>query len=717
MIDRRSILFLAFIMTVIVIFVGGVTTVLLYNTALDQSRNRLIEIVDARARLIESIASWNQKHFVGVMGHSQNISDTATYEQIEDAHKNYKGFGQTGEFTMARRQQQNILFVLPVRHFDFDKPLPVPFDSDLAEPMRRALSGLSGTIIAKDYRGVDVLAAYQRVRALNLGLVVKLDLAEIRAPFVKAGMSALVVAFIAIAIGTLLFFEFSNPVIEKIRRSEARFKDFTAATADRFWETDTDHRYVFFSPPSVNLTAPVGSLLGRRPWEPMERHADSGSWLDLIAIMNDHKPYRDYRYSWKFNDGSKLNIKMSGTPIFDSDGSFSGYRGTSTDESSEIEAQEKVFDLQKKFFDAMESFDVGFEFWDADGKFVACNNFFREVHRETAHTLQPGLDYADYLRHLAESGTVQEAVGRVDEWLAEVMAEEEDDFTVKEYSTPGGRWFNLRRQRLTDGSLIVFHSEITEQIQRELLVRQSKEVADMANRAKSEFLANMSHELRTPLNAIIGFSEIMKEETHGPLGGEKYGEYSEHIHSSGKHLLELINDVLDVSAIEAGKLDLHESNVHLDDTVEATVQMVQSRADYNGVEIINLVDRTFPMVIADELRIKQIMVNLLSNAVKFTPRGGSITVDSRFENGNPVELIVADTGIGMDALDLTKAMEKFGQTERGDLMQHHGGTGLGLPLTKGLVEAHGGTLEITSELDKGTTVTVYLPRERVLLNS
>jgi PAS domain S-box-containing protein len=235
-----------------------------------------------------------------------------------------------------------------------------------------------------------------------------------------------------------------------------------------------------------------------------------------------------------------------------------------------------------------------------------------------------------------------------------------------------------------------------------------------ANRTKSEFLANMSHELRTPLNAIIGFSDVIKTETFGPLGNEKYVEYLNDIHQSGQHLLDLINDVLDVSAIEAGKFKLQESEILLEEAVAASLLMVKSRAEYGGVELINSVNGEALIIRADALRMKQILVNLLSNAVNFTKAGGTVTINTEIADDNSARIIVIDTGIGMDDADLAKALEKFGQAERGDLTQSGEGTGLGLPLTIGLVEAHGGKLEISSEPNKGTTVTVHIPEERVI---
>lgn len=239
--------------------------------------------------------------------------------------------------------------------------------------------------------------------------------------------------------------------------------------------------------------------------------------------------------------------------------------------------------------------------------------------------------------------------------------------------------------------------------------------AAIANRAKSELLANMSHELRTPLNAIIGFSESMKEETFGPVGSDKNREYLDDIYQSGQHLLGLINDILDVSTIEAGALELEEENVNITDVVEASVRLIRPRADNGQMSITSTIDPEIPLIYADARRVKQVFLNLLSNAVKFTPESGEVTVSAQLNDDGSLAVAVADNGIGMDEEEVTKALSTFGQVDSG-LDRKHEGTGLGLPLTKGLMELHGGTLEIESEKGYGSLVMVTFPKERVVLN-
>jgi signal transduction histidine kinase len=222
----------------------------------------------------------------------------------------------------------------------------------------------------------------------------------------------------------------------------------------------------------------------------------------------------------------------------------------------------------------------------------------------------------------------------------------------------------------------------------------------------------MSHELRTPLNAIIGFSEIMKGELFGPLGHESYKEYALDIYESGRHLLTLINDILDVSKAEAGRIELEEELVELRPVVDACVRLVKARAESGEVALsVKLVEAP-PKLCADERRLKQIMLNLLSNAVKFTLPGGRVQVEAIIRANGDMSIVVADTGIGIAPEDIPRVLAPFGQVE-GGLNRKYEGTGLGLTLTKALIELHGGHLEIDSVKGLGTKAAAVFPAERV----
>ena len=244
-------------------------------------------------------------------------------------------------------------------------------------------------------------------------------------------------------------------------------------------------------------------------------------------------------------------------------------------------------------------------------------------------------------------------------------------------------------------------------------LRLAKDEAEAANQAKSGFLATMSHELRTPLNAIIGFSEMMLREVLGSLGNEQYRAYVGDIHASGTHLLQIINDILDLSKAEAGKIDLSEEVFDLRDIMRSVGQLTAGRV--HAAELtqdINFPDE-LPPLCGDERKTKQVLLNLITNSVKFTPAGGAITISARWNLQRGLAVTVADTGIGIPEEDLERVLKPFEQVDS-SLSRQHQGTGLGLPLVKAIMELHGGRLELKSELGVGTEVTVIFPPERVL---
>jgi PAS domain S-box-containing protein len=262
-----------------------------------------------------------------------------------------------------------------------------------------------------------------------------------------------------------------------------------------------------------------------------------------------------------------------------------------------------------------------------------------------------------------------------------------------------------------------FMRDVTQRYQEEQELILAKEQAEAASRSKSEFLANMSHELRTPLNAIIGFSSLMHSEIFGSLGHEKYREYVGDIKESGDHLLSIINDILDLSKIEAGQFQLFESKMSLSKMFVSALRIVRGRLEAEKIVLIDDIPDDLPTLYGDERALKQVVMNVLSNAMKFTPERGSVRLSCHYDaviQDFPIVIQCADTGVGMREEDIAKALKPFTQIDN-SYARRHDGTGLGLPLVQKLIEMHQGKLHIKSAPGEGTTVSLFLPRERVLV--
>jgi PAS domain S-box-containing protein len=281
----------------------------------------------------------------------------------------------------------------------------------------------------------------------------------------------------------------------------------------------------------------------------------------------------------------------------------------------------------------------------------------------------------------------------------------------------GESWIRISGMALRDRTGWVYRmagsvGNITDKIEFERELIRAKEHAEIASRVKTEFLANMSHELRTPLNAIIGFSDVMLSKIFGDIE-PRYSEYIENIRDSGSHLLAVINDILDVSRIEAGRMELRPERIHPGELVDAAIRLVRDRAHEQNLSMTRQVAKNMPDILVDVQRMKQVLLNLLSNAVKFTPENGKIVVKVSKSRAGEVVIAIKDNGIGMSAQEIKIALTPFGQVDS-KLARRFEGTGLGLPLTRSFIELHAGTMDITSERGKGTLISIRIPVNRVI---
>ncbi len=352
---------------------------------------------------------------------------------------------------------------------------------------------------------------------------------------------------------------------------------------------------------------------------------------------------------------------------------------------------------ENRLVDALETSREGVMLVAPDGKIVMSNSTLRGFFPSIAYKLMPGILFETALALIQSQLVPTQEASR--------------DITTSghaELELADGRWLRMTGSATSEGGSIFFLSDFTTVKEREESLRRAKSEAEAANASKSRFLANMSHELRTPLNAIIGFSEIINGQFFGELGNERYLDYSGDILRSGRHLLAVINDVLDLSRSEAGKMVLMARETDMAEVLSDCMAMVREQCAEAGLNLAaSGLDQ--PVVMSgDPAKLRQIFLNLLSNAIKFTEKGGSISL-SAAGSDTGIAVTVADTGIGMNPEDVEIAFQPFGQVDN-RLERRYEGTGLGLPLTKALVDLHKGTIVIDSAREKGTRVTVTFPR-------
>jgi len=461
-------------------------------------------------------------------------------------------------------------------------------------------------------------------------------------------------------------------------------------------------------------------------------HPDDADLMKLVESLHAGGDTTiDRMFRMRHDDGRWIWLRAR-AELTGGDGAEPHLIGIAVDVTEQMRLVERSKTADIRLRDAIETVSEAFVLWDAENRLVMCNSKYQQLHGIPDSVLQPGAAYVDVI-----------AAGRKPLVRSQVVAGDkpEDGSRSFELQLEDGRWLQINERRTKDGGFVSVGTDITQlkrhegrliEGERRLMatiadLRQSrqkleqqaqqmvelaekyaeeKDRAEAANRAKSEFLANISHELRTPLNAIIGFSEIMESGLFGPLGSAKYAEYCQDIHQSGTYLLGVINDVLDMSRIEAGRMLLHPEDVAFDDLAEEAIRVVSTMAAAQQIEVAPEIAPGLA-IRGDRRALTQIMLNLLSNAVKFTPSGGRIRVRAHAV-GDAVFFTVADTGIGIPRDALTKLGRPFEQVSN-QFTKNHRGSGLGLAIASSQAALHGGAMRIRSREGKGTIVAVRLP--------
>lgn len=387
--------------------------------------------------------------------------------------------------------------------------------------------------------------------------------------------------------------------------------------------------------------------------------------------------------------------------------------GTITDVEERRRTERALTEAEKKYRTIVENAAGGIYQVTPDGQFLSVNPAYARI-----------LGYDSSEQVLKSVRNAHEQLYKQPRERARFIREIEQKSAVRGFETEmltrtgDVIWVNenARAVRDDDGHILYYEGSlenITQRKEAEMKMGEAMLQSDLANRAKSEFLANMSHELRTPLNAIIGFSEIIRNEVFGTINHRQYWEYAKDIHDSGKQLLRIINDILDVSRIDAGQRQLNESVINMDNIVQSCLDFVSAKVAEADLSVNNATLHIIPNIVGEELAVKQSLLNILTNAVKFTQPGGSITISHEIDSDGGLRLSVTDTGVGLDDDEIEKALSPFGQVET-SFSRSTSGAGLGLTLVTSLMKLHGGHLELVSQKGIGTTATLVFPKKRVV---
>ncbi len=501
------------------------------------------------------------------------------------------------------------------------------------------------------------------------------------------------------------------------------------------WDWDLARGRVFWSHSMFAILGlePRDSLLGFGEVDALV-HPEDIHLYELAAQLADAKATLvDHAFRMRHAAGNWVWLRARCELVRQSDGG-PHLIGIAVDITEQKTLVERTVEADLRLRDAIETIPEAFVVWDAQNRLVLCNSNFQELHNLPDEAIAAGASYESVV-----------AAGRKPVVRSKVTSEGQiPGARTFEARLDDGRWLHISERRTKDGGYVSVGTDITNiklheeklmesekrlmatvadlRNSQQKLERQAEEVADLAekyaeektraeeaNQAKSKFLANMSHELRTPLNAIIGFSEIMESGMFGPLGTDKYREYCTDIHQSGQYLLEVINDILDMSKIEAGRIRVDPQEIELEPFLNDAMRVVSGRADDKRLALTARIAHDL-RVIADHRLLKQIVLNLLSNAVKFTPEGGRVTVRARAAGGS-ISIAIADTGIGIPPDALARLGRPFEQVES-QLTKSHQGSGLGLAIARSLTELHHGSMRIRSTPGRGTMVLLRLPIER-----
>jgi PAS domain S-box-containing protein len=500
---------------------------------------------------------------------------------------------------------------------------------------------------------------------------------------------------------------------QNLRKSEREHRAIINGITDIIFEVDPDGKILFLNDSWAKITGlERAASIGQNLFDMIHGADQQEQKQNMMALVRGQKQAFRVPTRLKTSNDKWRSVEMAFSMLRQDESRNLRVVGSFTDIEERQKAQQALLDAERKYRTIWENAAGGIYQLSTEGNFLSANPSMARIlgYNDIDHlmtTLQNAHqdlfvqknERVQFLRNLKPNSDPQI-------YEAEVYRFDRSKIWVRE---------NVRAAADTHGNVLYFEGsmeDITARKEAEIRLSEAKIQSDSANRAKTEFLANMSHELRTPLNSIIGFSEIIKNQSFGPIQPSQYLEYASDIYSSGKNLLSIINQILDIARIDAGERELNEALVNTNALMISCLDLSKPRAEAAGLSLIDLTPKGLPSLIAEEVAVKQMLINLLSNAIKFTPQGGRVTLNGELESSGSIRLSVTDTGVGLSDEEIQKATSAFGVLD-GRLDRATSGIGMGLSLVNALLKLHGGKLEIFSQKGIGTTASLIFPPSRV----
>ena len=498
--------------------------------------------------------------------------------------------------------------------------------------------------------------------------------------------------------------------LKRLQQSEERFRDFAEASSDWFWETDEYRRFSNISLGNRKLPGlDPSAYIGQTREAIAADYTDTEKWQRHLQDIALHKPFQDFTYEVARDNGERVHISVNGVPVFNEDGVFKGYRGTGADITDSIKAQSDLIDAKdqaERFLDVAEAIIVGI---DKNAIVTLINRRGCDVLGYSEDELL-GQNWFETFIPFEERREVLSVFKQLLNGDIQPHQHHENRIITKEGALLTVTWHNiLERDKLGNviGSLSS-GQDVTARKVAEEQMQAAKGLAEKASLAKSEFLTSMSHELRTPLNAVLGFAQMLQYDSQQPLSA-KQEQHVEHILSGGNHLLQLVNEILDLTTIEADQYALNIETVDANALVHECVALSAPIGQERAIEVNDTFSNTQSVSLTtDAMRLKQILINLLSNAIKYNKDGGSVTVEGDLETPGYLRIVITDTGIGISPQDLETVFGMFQRVES-DPMITHEGTGIGLTVSKLLIERMAGQIGCSSMLNQGSTFWIKVP--------